>query len=335
MRRQGATHTAAEGAAERRTWRVITSYNQFGVLLALVLIILAVAAVEPRFVSSASLMNIGQGAAFYGIIALGMVFLLSMGEIDLSVGSIYGVTITAAALLITSRGWNPWLACVAGIALGALLGGTNGVIANALGVPAIIVTLGSLSMYRGLTLVLAGGHSVPAVPDSTFFTVVGGAPLNIPMSIWAFAVLALVLAVVYRSTRFGFVVRAIGSNAQAARLSGISLGRQRVLALFMVGGLCGVAGMLTFAFFQSADSRLGSGYELFAIAAAIIGGTGVSGGSGSVIGAMLGALIISVIQGALVQLSVDPNWSGFVTGAVIIAAVALDAFVRRHRVGRG
>jgi ribose transport system permease protein len=328
---RGVTSVAPPERRAPRLLRALGSYNQLGVLIALLLMVGVVAAFHPTFVSKPSLLNIGQGAALYGIMALGMVFLLSMREIDLSVGSIYGVTITAAALLITSHGWDPWLAAGAGVLMGVALGGLNGVFASALAVPTIIVTLGSLSMYRGLTLVLADGHYVPSMPESSFFDIVGGRLLGVPMSVWTFGALTLLLSALYRSTRYGFVVRAIGSNEDAARLSGIPIGRVRLVTLMLMGGLCGIAGMLTLAFFQSADSNLGAGYELLVIAAAIIGGTGLSGGSGSVFGALLGALIISVIQGGLVQLAVDPNWSNFVTGAVIIAAVAVDAVVRRRR----
>lgn len=311
--------------------RSIGQYNQLGVLVALLAMVGFVSAFHPSFLSPASLINIAEGAALYGIIALGMVFLLSMREIDLSVGSIYAVSITASALLIALSGWNPWLAAAAGVGLSVALGALNGVLSNVIGIPTIIVTLGTLSMYRGLTLVLAGGHYVPYLPASSFFEVLGGNLLGVPVSVWAFGLLAVVLTVLYRSTRFGFVVRAIGSNQQAAVLSGIPVGRIKLITLALVGGLCGIAGMLTLALFQSADSNLGTGYELLAIAAAIIGGTGLSGGSGSVSGALIGALIIATIQGGLVQFGINPNWSSFVTGAVIIAAVAIDAIVRRQR----
>jgi len=325
-----------EGAAPRRqrALRSLGASNQLGVLVALVALVAVIAAFHPSFLSRPSLVNIAQGAALYGIMALGMVFLLSMREIDLSVGSNYAVSVMASALLITSVGWDPWLAAGAGLALSLALGALNGLLANALAIPTIIVTLGTLSMYRGLTLVISNNTYVPSMPPSSFFAVFGGTLLGVPASVWAFGLLAVLLSLLYRATRFGFVVRAIGSNEQAARLSGIPIERVRLATLTLMGGLCGIAALLTLGFFQSADSNLGAGYELLVIAAAIIGGTGLSGGSGSVFGALLGALIISVIQGGLVQFGVDPNWSNFVTGAVIIGAVAVDALIRRQRAMR-
>lgn len=309
--------------------------NELGVLLALVVLVVIIGASHPNFLSPASLINVAQGASIYGMIALGMVFLLAMREIDLSVGANYGLSITVAAILITTVGLNPWVAALAAVLFSMAFGALNGLLANALAVPAIIVTLGTLSVYRGAILILSGGRYVPAMPESSFFDIVGGRWLGVPASIWALGIMTIVLTIIFGFTRFGFVVRAIGSNEQAARLSGIPIRRIRLITLTMVGGICGIAGMLTFGFFRSADSNLGTGYELLVIAAAIIGGTGLSGGSGSVAGALIGALLISTIQSGLVQFGVNPNWSSLVTGAVIIAAVAVDSVVKRRRLRQG
>lgn len=319
------------GARFKRGVGSIGAINELGVFLALVVLVAVIAIPHPNFLSFNSIINVVQGASIYGMLALGMVFLLAMREIDLSVGANYGLSITVAALLTTSVGMDPWIAAGCALVVSILLGALNGVLSNALFIPAIIVTLGTLSVYRGATLVLSGGRYVPQVPDSSFFEIVGGRPLGVPASIWALLILTIILTIVFRQTRYGFVVRAIGSNEQAARLSGIPIRRIRLITLTLMGGLCGVAGVLTFAFFRSADSNLGTGYELLVIAAAIIGGTALSGGSGSVVGALIGALLISTIQSGLVQFGVNPNWSSFVTGAVIIAAVAFDSLVKRRR----
>lgn len=318
-------------APRRSFWRSTTAFNEIGVFAALVLMVVFIGGFNPGFLSQDSLVNVSQQAAFFGIMALGMVFLLSMREIDLSVGAIYSLTAILAAVLI-GDGMNPWLAAAVGVLAGVGLGGVNGVLSNVLKISTIIVTLGSLSMYRGLTLIISGGRTVADLPrEHAFFRVAGGSALGIPAIVWALLVLTVALSVLYRSTRFGFVVRAIGSNEQAARLSGIPIERVRLLALMLTGGLSGLAGVFTLAFFQSADTSLGLGYELLVIAAAIIGGTALSGGSGTVLGALIGALMIAVIRSGLIQFGVTANWSTFATGAVIIAAVALDALIRRRR----
>jgi ribose transport system permease protein len=311
--------------------RLILARNELGVLIALVALVTIIGVFHPNFLSLASISNIGQQSALYGMSALGMVFLLSMREIDLSVGAIYGLTITAAALLMKS-GTDPWLAAGFGIAVGLALGGFNGVVANALRIPTIIVTLGTLSVFRGLDLIVTHGQAVSGLPrDHPFFTLVGATPVDIPVSVWVFVVVAIVLSVLYGSTRFGYVVRAIGSNEEAARWGGIPINRIRLATLILVGGLSALSGMVTLAYFQSSDPLLGSGYELQAIAAAVIGGTGLSGGRGSVLGAMLGALLIGVISSGLIQFGVTGDWSIFFTGAVIILAVALDRLIGRRQ----
>jgi len=311
--------------------RRVFGANEIGILLVLVLLIVVVSFVQPNFASIASLSNFGSRAAWFGIIGLGVVFQLSMGEIDLSTASIYGLTINVAATVV-SYGIDPWVASVLGIGVGIALGALNAVMATAFKVPVIIITLGTLSAFKGLTLIVSGGGFIYGLPrDHSFFTVMGSAPLGVPMVIWAFASLTIVLSVVYNRTRYGFMVRSIGSNPRAAELSGIPIARVRMLTLMLTGALCGVSGMLTLAFFSTADPNLGTGYELLAITAAIIGGTALTGGRGTVIGAALGALLIAVISSGIVQFGITANWSVFVTGVLIITAVALDAAIRRRR----
>lgn len=311
--------------------RGVALRSEIGVFTALVILVSIIGAFNPNFVSVSSISNIGEQAALYGMSALGMVFLLSMREIDLSVGAIYGLTITAAALLMKA-GIDPWLAAMAGLIAGVALGAVNGLAANALKIPTIIVTLGTLSMFRGLDLVVTHGQAVSGLPiRHPFFTELGGTPLGVTVSVWIFVITAAILTVVYGSTRYGYLVRAIGSNEEAARWSGIPINRIRLITLMLVGGLTALSGMATLAYFQSSDPLLGGGYELQAIAAAVIGGTGLGGGRGSVVGALLGALLIGVISSGLIQFGVTGDWSTFLTGAVIILAVALDGLIRRRQ----
>lgn len=311
--------------------RQLMRSNEFGITVVLIGVVIIIGAFRPGFFSFNSVSNVVQKSAFYGIMALGMVFLLSMGEIDLSIGSAYAVSIAVGAVLIQS-GLNPWLGGLMCIVVGVGLGAFNGILANSLRIPVIIITLGGLRMYRGLTLLITGNQTVFGLPrEHAFFQIVGGRVFDIPVVVWTFLLLTVVLSVIYTRTRFGFVIRAIGSNRKAAELSGISLHHYRMLALMLVGGLGGISGMLTLAFFSTADPNLGTGYELQAIAAAIIGGTALSGGQGTVVGALVGSLVIGVIGSGIVQFGVSANWSVFVTGAMIIVAVAIDALIRRRR----
>jgi ribose transport system permease protein len=319
------------GGRLRQLGRNVRAVEELGVLLALIAMVTVISIVHPEFIEIQSISNLLQQASYYGIIALGMVFMLSLGEVDLSVGGNMAFTSLCAALFVKG-GMDPWVAVPLTLAIGMGLGIFNATVANVFGLPLIIVTLGTLSMYRGLTLVVSGGEAVAGGdPSSSFFRILGGNVGKIPAAAVAFGVATLLIWFIYRKSAFAFSVRAIGSNPGAARLSGFPIGRIRLQVAAFIGLLCAVSGLLSFAFFRSADPSLGNGIELQVIAAAVIGGTGLSGGRGSIPGALLGALIISVIAGGLTQFGVSVNWASLVTGAVIVAAVSLDALVKRRQ----
>jgi ribose transport system permease protein len=261
-----------------------------------------------------------------------MAFLISMREIDLSVGSMFGLALVVSALLM-QHGMNPWLAALLGVLLGAAMGLLNAVLVQFIAIPAIVATLATLSMYRGLSQALSGGEQVTGLPaESKFFTFFGGDEIiGLPVSVWVMIVVTVVLTAVLRLTPYGYRVRAIGSNPDAATFSGISIPRVRVQTLVLVGVLSGLSGMLGLAFFISGDPNIGTGFELQVIAAAIIGGTPLRGGSATVVGAVLGAILLSAVNSGLAYFDVPVNWSNFATGAVILAAVALDSLIRGRR----
>ncbi len=309
----------------------LINVEEFGVIVALATMVIVIAAFHPGFFTGYSLSLVASSASYYGIMALGMVYLLAMREIDLSVGGIYGVSVISGALLI-QNGLNPWLSAVLALAIAVGLGLVNGVLSNVLTLPTIIITLGTLSAYRGIALIISNSESIYLGDnESSFFRILGAHVWGLDVSVWAFLLLTILLSVLFKATRFGYTVRAIGSNPQAARLSGIPIKVVRLEVMALMGALCGVAGVLTLAYYGGADPLSGTGYELLVIAAAIIGGTGLAGGSGTVVGAMLGALLISLIQSGLIQFGVTAQWSAFVTGIVIISAVALDRGVRVAR----
>ncbi|TDV53835.1 ABC transporter permease [Actinophytocola oryzae] len=309
--------------------------DELGVIAALVALVGVVGAFHPAFLDPAQLVDVVEQAAFVGILACGMTYLLAMRELDLSVGSTYALSIVGAAILI-QNGLNPWLGAAGGVVIGAVLGTVNGIVGEAVRIPSIITTLGTLSLYRGLALAISDGKNVADLPRThDFFTVVGGDLLGVPVPVWVLVLVALTLTVVLRRTRFGTTVRAIGSNPEAARFSGISLPRTRIKVLALSGALAGLSGMLTLAFFASGDPTIGGGYELQAIAAAIIGGTPLRGGSGTVWGSVLGAVILGTVASGLVYFGVPINWNLFATGVVILLAVAMDSLLRRRRAATG
>lgn len=326
------TEVAEEAPVARGPSRLrrLTHFQELGIVAVLILLFAVVAVGHPRFLSAQSLTNLGQQSAFFGIMALGVVFLLAMREIDLSVGANYALCTVVAAILARD-GMNPWIAAGCGVLLGTLLGGVNGLLANQFKLPVIIVSLGTLSLYQGLTQVVSHSSPISGQPvDNSFYTILGGPILGVPSIIWLFVILCVILTLIFNMTRFGFAVRAVGSNEEAARLTGYSISKVRLIVSMLVGALCGLSGVFTLAYFGAADPGVGSGYALTVIAAAIIGGTGLAGGSGSVPGALFGALIISVIAGGLTQMGVPSDWGEFATGVVIILAVGFDALIRRR-----
>ena len=327
---QPAADAPVTGTVRRSPLGRIFRFQEAGVVLVLAAVVLIVAIPHHRFVGVQSLTNLGQQSAFFGTIALGMVFLLAMREIDISVGGNYAVCTVVTAVIVRD-GMNPWLAAVIGVLLGVVLGGLNGVLANLFRLPIIIVSLGTLTAYLGTALVVTDSSPIGGQPTgSSFYRWLGSSYFRVPAIVWLFVALCIVLTVVFRSTRFGFAVRAVGSNEEAARLTGYPINRLRLTVTMMVGALCGLSGVFTLAYFGAADSGVGTGYELSVIAAAIIGGTGLAGGSGSVPGALIGALIISAISGGLTQFGVPANWGSLATGIVIVVAVGFDAIVRRR-----
>jgi len=304
------------------------------VTIATLVIIAIISLFHHSFLSFTQLSNTIEQNSFVAILACGMAFLIAMRELDLSVGSMLGLTVICAAVL-QGHGLNPWLTALIALGIGAVLGGFNAVLVQGIGIPAIIATLATLSMYSGLSEALSGGQQITNVPvTSTFYTVVGGNALGVPVGIWALLVIVIVLTVVLRLTPFGYRVRSIGSNPQAASHSGISLPRMRVTALILMGVLSAVGGMLALAYFSSGDPQLGTGFELQAIAAAVIGGTPLAGGNATVAGAAVGAILLGVVNSGLVYFNIPLNWTSFATGVVIIVAVSVDKLLRSRRTQR-
>jgi ribose transport system permease protein len=317
----------------REVWRRVFSLDEIGPLLALIGLVVLIGVFHDKFLEKDVLLSTVRSAAFVAIAAYGMVYLLAMTEIDLSVGGIYALSLMLAAKWMASI--NPWLAALLAIGVAVLMGAFNGLLANIFRIPVIIITLGTLSMYRGLVQIVSGGKPATGIPiDSSFFTKLGENTFGVPTSVWILLIVGAILTFVFKKTRFGAMVRATGSNHAAAEFSGIPTRRIRLYALMLTGGLAGLAGVLSLAYFQGADPSVGAGYELQVIAAAIIGGTAISGGTGTVPGALIGALIVAVINSGLIFFSIDSNWTNFVTGAVIVIAVGSDALIRRRRASR-
>jgi ribose transport system permease protein len=312
--------------------RRVLSIDEIGVIAAMLGICVFLSLTTDTFLQEQNLISVLRQSSYIGIMAVGMVFVISMGDIDLSVGAMLMFTSVTMSILFRD-GYHPIVVIAVGLALGTLCGFVNGVLSVALRIPTIIVTLGTLSIFRGFGLVISEGSPVSidrAITDGWFFTRMGEKAFGIWMSAWAMFAVALVGWFLYNQTAFGRRVQAIGSNRQAARYSGIRVNRYRIMVMSLMGFIVGIAATFLLAFQRGGNPASGPGQELYVIAATIIGGTALSGGSGSIFGAVIGAIIVWLIQNGLVLLGIEPAWGTVATGSVIIIAVALDYLIKRR-----
>lgn len=298
-------------------------------LLALVLLSVVLSLLSPYFLTTENLLSIGLQTAIIAIIALGMVFVIISGGIDLSVGSIVALSgIVTAQFLIA--GVPLVLSLIAGIAAGGVVGFINGFIIAKGNLPPFIVTLGMMGVARGLSLVLTDGLPISSLPDS--FTFLGnGRLLGIPVPVIILIVATLIATFVLSRTIFGRYVYSIGSNEEAAHLSGINVNINKIMIYAISGLMSGLAGILMAARLVSAQPSAGTGYELDAIAAVVIGGASLVGGVGTVGGTIIGAFIMGVLRNGLNLLDVSPFWQQIAIGIIIVLAVYLDQVRRKKK----
>jgi ribose transport system permease protein len=327
------------GGLSTRRWRLRFGAREAGVALALLAMCVALTLLNDRFLTATNLLNIGRQVSLLGIMAVGMTFVLVAGEVDLSIGSTYALAALTTGLILTHGvGLGPGL--LAGVAVGILVGLTNGLLSTYGRLPSLIATLGMLSMVRGAALILTDGRPVTvnerngADPGmlGQFLFIGQGYLFGIPMQLVFFAMVAAAGWFVLSRTGFGFRVFAVGGSVKAARVSGISVERVKIGAFTLMGALAAFAGILSMAFLPSGQAgRTGLGLELDVIAATIVGGTSLSGGEGTIIGTILGVLIIGVLRTGLVLTGVSPFVQEFLIGLVIVVAVAIDKWTTAGR----
>ena len=292
------------------------------------LVVLAVLSAVMAFLSSAflsvsNILNILLSTSVFGVLAIGMTFVISSAGIDLSVGSILGLSGVVGAMLTANLGLPWWIGILGCLAAGAFTGAVNGFLITKGDIPPFIVTLGMLGVARGFALVLSDGVSIYGLaPEMTWLG--QGRPFGVPVPVIVLLLSALLAHVVLAHTRFGVYAQVIGDNEGAARAMGVRVERMKVLLYTLAGLLSGLAGLLFAARINSGEPTAGLNYELTAITATILGGTNLFGGRGSVAGTLIGALIMGVLQNGLNLLAVRPFYQQIAIGAVLILAVWLD-----------
>lgn len=309
-------------------------------LIALALMVIAMSFASDAFLTPENGWNILRQISVNLCLSIGMTLIILSGGIDLSCGAILALAGAVAAGVLKHGIELPMFdmllqftlagAIVAGIVVGVAAGWFNGFVITKFRLPPFVATLGMFSIARGLTMLWTGGFPVTGLGEN--FGYLGtGVFLGVPMPVWITAGLVAVFVVVTRKTRFGRYLYAVGGNERAAVLTGLRVKRIKVWVYTLGGGLAGVAGLLVTARLDSAQPNAGLGYELDSIAAVVIGGTSLSGGRGSVMGTVLGCLIIGVLNNGLFLLNVSPFWQQVVKGLVILAAVAIDKANARNR----
>jgi ribose transport system permease protein len=318
----------------RRRVPGILRMREFTVLVAAVLLFAVLGLAKPDlFPVPENLLLVARQITTLAIIAIGVTFLFIAQEIDLSIGSIYGILTVTLAYLITRWSVEPWLAMATAVALGLAIGLINGLVVTQFGIPSFIVTLGMLSILRGCALLLSGGWPIliKLPPGDSFLQITAGRAWGVvPMQIFWMVGLMLVASFVLSKTRFGAHVYATGGNVEAAILTGIPTKRVKIVCFMITGALCAIAAALLLGQVHSGFPLTGQGYELDIIAAVVIGGTPLFGGAGSILGTLLGAVILGMITNGLVLLGASAYFEPVAKGAIIVSAILVDTIIRRR-----
>ena len=313
----------APRAAAGRARGLSANFVRVESLVVLVALCVALSFLSPYFLSVSNLLNILLATATIGVLAIGATFVISAAGLDLSLGSVLGLSAVAGAFLVERLGL-PWFFAIPGcMAAGALAGYINGQLITRAAIPAFIVTLGMLGIARGAALVISDGQAIYGLPPEVVW-LGQGRPFGVPVPALVFLGLAAIMHYVLAHTRFGRHTLVIGDNERAARATGIAVERHRRALYTLSGLMAGIAGLLFMARVNAGDPTAGLNYELTAITAAIIGGTNLFGGRGSIAGAAIGALIMGVLQNGLNLLAVQAYYQQMAIGGVLILAVWLD-----------
>ncbi len=303
---------------------------EVGILIPLVAFVLIFAALNPVFLNGGSLTAMLRAMAFVGIIAIGQTWLMVAGEIDLSVGSVAGLCAVASSWLMKEAGWPVGAGLAAGAALGACIGLVNGIVAVRWRIPAFIATLGMLYIARGLNYLLCKGYPIYPIPDA--LKNFGRAePLGISAAFLVFFLLFLVADFALRKTIFGRMIYATGGNREVAAIAGINTNRVRIGCYVFSGFCAALGGMLLMAQLNVGQPEIGTGWELDVIASVVIGGVSLFGGVGTVLGTLLGLLLMQVVRSGLVVTGVNTHWQTVALGVIMIVAVGVDLMRRRAK----
>ncbi|MBB4065637.1 ABC transporter permease [Gellertiella hungarica] len=332
------TDITLEQAGAKKSSLFSTAALQKGVAFVVLIALLAFFSIfTENFAAWNNMVNIMQATAVNGVLGVAVTFVIISGGIDLAVGTMMTLTAVMAGLVLTNLGMPLPVGIAAALASGGVMGLISGSAIAKLKIPPFIATLGMMQISRGLALVFSGAkpiyfNSTPNYkylsPESSISSLIPG--FEVPNGVFIMFGVAIAASIVLNRSLFGRYIFALGSNEEAARLSGVNVDFWKILTYALSGAICGVAGLLISSRLNSAQPALGLGYELDAIAAVVIGGTSLSGGRGTILGTIIGAFIMSVLTNGLRSMGVQEEWKIVVTGVIIMVAVFVDIILRRR-----
>jgi rhamnose transport system permease protein len=315
--------------SSRRLTERVFRIRESGIIVVLIVFVAITVGIEPRFASQQEVQFILANTTIFALLALGETMVIVSRNVDLSIGSVVGLSAYVSASLFGKIHGIPIVVVfLVGLGIGLAVGVANGLMVAIGRVPSLVVTLATLYIVRGLDILIVGGNEVVAqtLPNA-FIEIPRAGVYGVPYLAIVIAVVIGVGAYYLRSYRSGRELYAIGSNPEAARLAGIPVGRRVFTAFAVSGAIAGVAGVLWAAQYQTVDSNAGTGYELTVIASVVVGGVAIFGGSGSAVGAAIGALLLQTINSALYVLGISPFWDQAIAGALLLAAITLDRII--------
>jgi len=319
---------APPGTGSRKLTERVFRIRESGIIVVFVVFVAVTTAVKPSFLDEQNIQFLLINTTVFALLALGETIVVVSRNVDLSIGSVLGLSAYVSASMFGSHHVGVPVAFAVGLGIGLACGVANGLMVAIGRVPSLVVTLATLYIVRGIDILIVGGNQVNAqtLPDA-FTQIPRATVLGVPYLAIAIAVVIGIGAYYLRSFRSGRELYAIGSNPEAARLAGIPVGRRVLTAFTVSGAIAGLAGVLWAAQYQTIDSSAGTGYELTVISAVVVGGVAIFGGSGSAVGAAVGALLLSSINSALNVLGISPLWLEAISGFLLLLAITLDRVI--------
>ncbi|GHV72778.1 ribose ABC transporter permease [Spirochaetia bacterium] len=306
-------------------------WSRYGILFAWIILIIVFFIAEPTFLSGKNIFNILRQVAIVGVCSVGMTFIILTGGMDLSVGSVIGVSAVSGALLL-SGGFPPIIAVCVSLLIGVLSGLINGVFINTFKIAPIIMTLGMMTALRGVAYIICGGRPVYGIPKG--FLALGQGYIGIvPVPVIIMIIIFAGGYFILNKTSFGRTIYGIGGNVEASRLSGVNVQKNIYIIYMMAGALYSLAGLILLARVNSGQPKAGDGYEMDVITACILGGISVSGGEGRIVGVIIGVLMMGTLNNGMILMNIPEFWQWVVKGWVLILAVTIDQLAKRSRSG--